>query len=527
MSDKKLLIFTGVGDNEDQFLSWAYKHNYTFDRAVNYYGHNLERLNLLKSKEIEFIYQNKGMIWENFYQHFKDYSNYDYYLIVDSDLSLNPDHIEISLDYVMQNNVHGATWSRTADSCGYFTPLFLSRETDNTTYCSNWMEMSFMLMSHRLTEKTIDKWKELDLTWSTGIDHVVSNVAAENNLLPFRIFNNFLFRNPHPSEKKNGREIDYITNSNTEQRLSEVLQKIDNDIFFQIKPEDISVWEVKKVLITGNSGYIGSHLTQLLNKRSDLVLYGLDKDPVKIPINKFSNKNIIEESHIWPYQEVEFDCVIHLAAEVAVGRSVLDPTLYYLTNTLGTLNVLKNLKYKNFVFASTGAAAGLGSPYGISKRMAEDIVKQYCESNQTPFTIFRFYNVTGSDGIDPTNTDGLFFNLIKAKETGLFRLFGDDYNTRDGSAERDYTHVNEICAAVEKAIDGSSNQIENLGHGVGTTVKEMIRIFKEVNDCDFDVIIDGRRAGDLERSVLDNPSKYMKKRYSIKDLLLMSKDHHE
>lgn len=280
---------------------------------------------------------------------------------------------------------------------------------------------------------------------------------------------------------------------------------------------------MKKVLITGNSGYIGSHLTQLLMRDGDLTVCGLDKDQAKIQPHEFYFQDITKEYLRWPYHDIEFDCVMHLAAEVAVGRSVLDPTLYYITNTLGTLNVLKNLHFKNFVFASTGAAAGLGSPYGISKRMAEDIVKQYCELNQIPFTIFRFYNVIGSDGIGPTNQDGLFYNLLKAKETGVFRLFGDDYNTRDGSAERDYTHVNEICAAVGKSIDKSSNQIENLGHGIGTTVKEMIKIFKEVNNCDFNVIVEGRRLGDLERSVLINPSTYFQKKYKMPEILKILK----
>jgi UDP-glucose 4-epimerase len=236
-------------------------------------------------------------------------------------------------------------------------------------------------------------------------------------------------------------------------------------------------------------------------------------------IKEFRLQDITRDYIRWPFYDIEFDCVIHMAAEVAVGRSVLNPTLYYLTNTLGTLNVLKNLNYKRFVFASTGSAEGLGSPYGISKRMAEDIVKQYCSDNNIPFTIFRFYNVIGSDGIEPTNPDGLFYNLIKAKETGLFRLFGDDYNTRDGSCERDYTHVNEICLAVEKSINKSTNQIENLGHGVGTTVKEMIEIFKKINNCKFNVIVDPRRKGDLERSVLSNKSSFMSSLYSIEEIL--------
>ena len=272
-----------------------------------------------------------------------------------------------------------------------------------------------------------------------------------------------------------------------------------------------------KILITGNSGYIGSHLSQILLKTNDLEIHGLDKHPSQIELHRQLVQNICSDED-WNFDE-EYECVIHLAAEVAVGRSVLNPTLYYLTNTLGTLNVLRKIKTKRFLFASTGAAAGLVSPYGISKRMAEDIVDQYCREKRIPYTIFRFYNVVGKDGINPTNPDGLFYSLMVAKKTGTFTLFGDNYNTRDGSCIRDYTHVNEICHAVIKGIRESTNQIENLGHGVGTTVKEMIEIYKRVNSCDFDVIVGPRRAGDLEISVLDNPSKLMKKLYSIDQLL--------
>lgn len=272
-----------------------------------------------------------------------------------------------------------------------------------------------------------------------------------------------------------------------------------------------------KILITGNSGYIGSHLSQILLKDSSLELHGLDKNNPLLSLHKFYQQNIIEDTD-WNIDD-EYDCVIHLAAEVAVGRSVITPTLYYQTNTIGTLNVLKKIKTKRLVIASTGAAAGLGSPYGISKRAMEDIVFEYCKNNNIPFTIFRFYNVTGSDGIEPTNPDGLFASLIAATKTGKFTIFGDDYNTRDGTCVRDYTHVNEICHAVIQGISESTNQIENLGHGAGTTVKEMVSMFKEVNDCEFNVFVGSRREGDLEVSVLSNPSKFMKKLYHIKDLL--------
>jgi UDP-glucose 4-epimerase len=273
-----------------------------------------------------------------------------------------------------------------------------------------------------------------------------------------------------------------------------------------------------KILITGNSGYIGSHLTKMLSAKNKFEIHGLDKDEPKIPVFKYIWKDI-RDTGFWDDVDTEYDCVIHLAAEVAVGRSVINPILYYQTNTLGTLNVLKNIKTKRFVHASTGSAGPMNNPYGISKRAAEEIVDQYCKENHIPFTTFRFYNVTGMDGVEPTNPDGLMWNLINAGKTGIFNLFGDDYNTEDGSAVRDYTHVNEICTALESAINLSTNQIENLGHGVGTTVKQMIALYKKVNNCDFEVCVCPRRAGDLERSVLDNPSSFMQKLYTMEDLL--------
>jgi UDP-glucose 4-epimerase len=273
---------------------------------------------------------------------------------------------------------------------------------------------------------------------------------------------------------------------------------------------------MKKILITGNSGYIGSHLSNLLLKSRNFEIYGLDKNKPQIPVHKFYLQDIREK---YFNIDEEYDCVIHLAAEVAVSRSVSDPILYYQTNTLGTLNILKNIKTKIFVHASTGSAGPMNNPYGISKRASEEIVDQYCKERNIPFTTFRFYNVTGSDGINPTNPDGLMWNLINAQKTGVFNLFGDDYDTEDGSAVRDYTHVNEICTALVSAIDLSTNQIENLGHGVGTTVKQMISLYKKVNNCDFEVRVCPRRDGDLERSVLDNPSSFMQKLYTMEDLL--------
>jgi UDP-glucose 4-epimerase len=273
---------------------------------------------------------------------------------------------------------------------------------------------------------------------------------------------------------------------------------------------------MKKILITGNSGYIGSHLSDMLLNLNKYEIHGLDKSKPQVHLHKQYYQDI--RDHEWKMDD-SYDCIIHLAAEVAVGRSVKNPILYYTTNTLGTLNVLKNILTDRFVHGSTGSAGPMNNPYGISKRGAEDVVRQFCTDNNIPYTTFRFYNVTGTGGYDPTNPDGLMWNLMNAQKTGLFNLFGDDYATEDGSAVRDYTHVNEICTALVSAIEESTDQIENLGHGVGTTVKQMIDLYKKVNNCEFDVQVCPRRAGDLERSVLDNPSPFMQQLYTMEDLL--------
>ena len=264
---------------------------------------------------------------------------------------------------------------------------------------------------------------------------------------------------------------------------------------------------MKKVLVTGSEGYIGKHLIKMLGDKYDV--YKLD---LVDPNNPIDIRKSIDLS-------IEFDTVVHLAALVNVSRSTKFPLEYHDTNVNGTVNCLRDLQYKNFVFASTGSAVGMVSPYAISKRMAELIVEDYCKKNNKHYTMFRFYNVTGVDGFPPTNPDGLMASLIRAEEEGVFYVYGGDYNTPDGSAIRDYTHVNEICSALVKAIDTPANSLENLGHGVGTSVLEMVRLYKEINQCDFRVEIKDRRPGDLEISVLDNVSKYMTKLYNIKDLL--------
>jgi len=267
---------------------------------------------------------------------------------------------------------------------------------------------------------------------------------------------------------------------------------------------------MKKILITGSEGYIGKHLIKLLGDLYDITTLDINDVSDSVDIRTVESK--------LKYGD-EFDAVVHLAALVKVNESVSEPTEYYDTNINGTINILKTINFKNFVFASTGVASQPTNPYAFSKRVGEDIVKEFCAKNSKDFTIFRFYNVIGSEGFPPTNPDGLFYNLIKSETTGTFKIFGGDYDTPDGTPIRDYVHVMEICFALRDAIEIPSGKIENLGHGKGTSVKDIVDLYKRTNNAKFEVLTVERREGDLERTVLDNVSPYMKEIYALEDLL--------
>ena len=275
---------------------------------------------------------------------------------------------------------------------------------------------------------------------------------------------------------------------------------------------------MKEILVTGSSGYIGSHLLKKIVGNSLYRISGIDKEnPDTIHPDKFHYGDIRNDNYL--KYRYSFDCVVHLAAEMRVGESVKDPILYYETNVLGTLNVLRNIKTKHFIFASTGAVEGLASPYAISKKSAEEIVIQYCLENDIQYTIFRFYNIIGSDSIPIKNPNGLFYNLLKSKDTGVFTIFGNDYDTKDGTCVKDYVHVNEICESIILSLNKPANRIENLGHGEGTSLLDMFNIFKRVNNLDTSLKYGPRRDGDIPLNVLKDKSAYIKRLYSVEDLL--------
>lgn len=275
---------------------------------------------------------------------------------------------------------------------------------------------------------------------------------------------------------------------------------------------------MKKVLITGSSGYIGIHLANML--QNEYILHGIDLVFDSFHLNRFFQMNICAGGTglLYP-KEHHYDTVVHLAAHVKVNESVKIPAEYYYNNIIGTMSVLEQVNFDNFIFASTGVASNPTNPYALSKRCAEDVVKSFCEKRNKNYTTFRFYNVIGSTVKKPTNEDGLFYNLMKAKETGTFTIFGDDYDSFDGTAVRDYVHVDEVCASIKRAIEKPTNSLENLGTGTGYTVKQIVEAFRTVNNCDFEIVYEPRRSGDLERCVLDVPSLYFEKMYSFDEML--------
>ena len=255
-----------------------------------------------------------------------------------------------------------------------------------------------------------------------------------------------------------------------------------------------------RVVVTGAKGYIGTQVVNLLSQKSGLQLIPIDIEDWDI---RQASKDIAPD----------VDVVVHLAALVKVGESAQRPTAYFYTNTVGTKNVISRFPNAKFIFASTGAAYDPTSPYALSKVAAEDIVKENCSD----YTIFRFFNVGGRT---PTNPEGLYAATQNAIESKKFIIFGNDYNTSDGTCVRDYVHIDDLCAAIVAAVgQPGTKTIEPIGSGRSHTVKEYVDAFLQVNGKLFDIEFGERRPGDNEKSEVPFVSRFMVPTKTIYDIV--------
>ncbi len=298
---------------------------------------------------------------------------------------------------------------------------------------------------------------------------------------------------------------------------------------------------MKKILVTGGCGYIGSHtIVDLIengysvisvdnNSRSSLeILKGVEKITGVAVKNYSVDLCIFDDTHAIFQENPDITGIIHFAAYKAVGESVEKPLMYFENNLNSLINILKcadEFKVPHFVFSSSCTVYGnpdevpvteqtpfkqAESPYGYTKQMGEEIVRYSADSNNMKAILLRYFNPVGAHpsveiGEMPLGKPA---NLIPAiTQTAIGKLpemtvFGDDYPTLDGSCVRDYIHVSDIAHAHTLALNfliDSEEKISvfNLGSGNGFTVLEVIKKFEEVNNKKFNYKIGKRRAGDV------------------------------
>lgn len=279
----------------------------------------------------------------------------------------------------------------------------------------------------------------------------------------------------------------------------------------------------KSILVTGATGYIGAHVVKELYKHvedHELWIVSTDIDVEnRNDIKKYTHalcKGDVREMRL----SQTWDVVIHLAGLVQVGESMEKPYEYYDTNLNGTINMLKNVKSNHFIFASTAGAFDPVSPYAKSKVAAEDVIRQLAPG----YTIFRFFNVAGSNG--EHRQFGPSTHLVRvAAETAAGKrekliINGDNYDTRDGTCIRDYIHVVDLARAiVNAALSSPKNaKYECLGSNKGFTNLEVIDIMKGITGKDFPVEFGPRREGDPTILQIDGTSEYLNVNRNLVDM---------
>ena len=308
-----------------------------------------------------------------------------------------------------------------------------------------------------------------------------------------------------------------------------------------------------KVLVTGGAGYIGSHtVVELLNIGKEVVIidnFSNSKKEVLDNIRKITNKdfkfyeiNYLDRNAVEKvFEENDIDSVINFAGYKAVGESVSKPLEYYENNIGGAIILLETMrKYnvKKFVFSSSATVygdpesvplteeskiGGTTNPYGTTKLYIEQILQDLYKSDNTwDICILRYFNPVGAHesgliGEDPKGIPNNLMPFITKVAAGVLpelSIFGNDYNTKDGTGVRDYIHVVDLAKGHLLALDKLDKEnngifIYNLGTGKGYSVLEMVETFKKVNNIDVPYKIAPRREGDIAECYAD-PSKARK-----------------
>lgn len=296
------------------------------------------------------------------------------------------------------------------------------------------------------------------------------------------------------------------------------------------------------ILVTGGAGYIGSHcVLALLKKNYDVVVFdSLDTGHIETieTLSKFGNLSFIK-GNLQNLDEIEkvfenhkVDAVIHFAAFSQVGESVKNPQKYYYNNVFGTLNLLNamlNHNVKKIVFSSTAATYGEPeyvpidekhpqmpiNPYGNSKLMVERIMDDYDKAYGLKSVRLRYFNVAGADkdcniGEFHEPETHLIPNILKSTFSGgkTFEMYGQDYDTKDGTCIRDYINIEDLVSAHLLALkylnDGGETNFFNLGTNDGNSVKEVFGECEKVTEKNIPVKQMPRRAGDPAKLVADN-----------------------